>query len=742
MKKINILNLIISLLFSMVCITTGFGQNTKTQDSVVTISNQDAQNRHLYYFNSETPWLYHNGTNNAWSQPNIDLEGWKKLSPKDLNETYADKNGIIEGWFRIKIKLDDSFKNEPLRLRYSGMAAAEVFVDGKLYGTYGNLGSETQDFRFFSENDPSSRIDLSLNETHTIAIHIKDKLIYPTQISGSMIGFQTGWSKCFFLILQTDNEHYLGLLNKSRSTIYFTLWAAINLIIGFLFLFLFTVNKKEKNILIYSGVCLSMGINGITTYLFNFAGFLDFQPSTILCLSLANGLTFSLIFILLYFSIFKIFAIKLAGLNRWIHYTYLILIITNIVGNIISVYTSKYDDVISLFSLIVVLVFILIIIYWTIVSFRHLSLPQKVIAFGIILFVLLCVIFLIAVSVFNMYLGSTIAYNLISALYFCFPIALLIYVVLRFQEINKNVVLKAEEILTLSEEKREMAEGQQKLLEHQVAERTEDLQKSLTDLKATQSQLIQSEKMASLGELTAGIAHEIQNPLNFVNNFSEVSTELIDEMHEELDNGDLDEAKAISNDIKQNLEKINHHGKRADDIVKGMLQHSRKNTGEKELTDINKLADEYFRLAYHGLRAKDKSFNAQLETDYDDSIKTINIIPQDIGRVILNLITNAFYAVDEKKSNSESKDFKPTVSVSTKNLKDTIEIHIEDNGNGIPKDIVDKIFQPFFTTKPTGKGTGLGLSMSYDIIKAHAGELRVKSEDKNGTRFIVSLPVQ
>ncbi len=277
--------------------------------------------------------------------------------------------------------------------------------------------------------------------------------------------------------------------------------------------------------------------------------------------------------------------------------------------------------------------------------------------------------------------------------------------------------------------------------QNDLEEANSKLKQSLDDLNATQAQLIHSEKMASLGELTAGIAHEIQNPLNFVNNFSEVSSELIDEMNEELKNGDIDEAKAISLDIKQNLEKINHHGKRADGIVKGMLQHSRSSTGIKEPTDINKLTDEYFRLAYHGLRAKDKSFNAHLETDFDENVKTINIVPQEIGRVILNLITNAFYAVDEKKSNSESEDFKPTVSVNTKKLKDTIEICIKDNGNGIPKDIIDKIFQPFFTTKPTGKGTGLGLSMSYDIIKAHNGKLQVDSKDKEGTTFTVSLPI-
>jgi two-component system, NtrC family, sensor kinase len=280
-----------------------------------------------------------------------------------------------------------------------------------------------------------------------------------------------------------------------------------------------------------------------------------------------------------------------------------------------------------------------------------------------------------------------------------------------------------------------------------LQEKNSQIVQTLSDLKATQKQLIQSEKMASLGELTAGIAHEIQNPLNFVNNFSEVSNELMDEMNEELDKGDIDEAKAIASDIKQNLEKINHHGKRAEDIVKGMLQHSRTSLGQKEPTDINALADEYLRLAYHGLRAKDKSlsdgkagFNDKMNTDFDETIGKINIIPQDIGRMILNLITNAFYAVDEKKKLLKDR-FEPVVSVSTKKLGNRISISVKDNGNGIPKHILDKIFQPFFTTKPTGQGTGLGLSVSYDIVKAHGGELKIETNEGEGTEFIVQLPV-
>ena len=267
---------------------------------------------------------------------------------------------------------------------------------------------------------------------------------------------------------------------------------------------------------------------------------------------------------------------------------------------------------------------------------------------------------------------------------------------------------------------------------------------ALSELRATQKQLVQSEKMASLGELTAGIAHEIQNPLNFVNNFSEVNNELIEELKAERlkPNAERDEnvEAEILDNIKQNLEKINNHGKRADGIVKGMLQHSRSSSGQKELTDINALADEYLRLSYHGYRAKEKFFNAKFETDFDEGIKKLNVVSQDIGRVILNLINNAFYAVNEKRK-VEKTGYEAAVKVATRQSDNQVSITVSDNGNGIPKNIVDKIFQPFFTTKPTGSGTGLGLSLAYDIIKAHGGDIKVATKEGEGSEFMISLPI-
>jgi two-component system, NtrC family, sensor kinase len=278
-----------------------------------------------------------------------------------------------------------------------------------------------------------------------------------------------------------------------------------------------------------------------------------------------------------------------------------------------------------------------------------------------------------------------------------------------------------------------------------LRQRNEKIENTLHQLRSTQAQLIQSEKMASLGQLTAGIAHEIQNPLNFVNNFSDVNKELLVELKDEVKKGNLDEVNAIADDIISNEEKINHHGKRADAIVKGMLQHSRSSSGKKEPADINELCDEYLRLSYHGLRAKDKSFNATMKTDFDNSIGKINIAPQEIGRVILNLINNAFYAVDEKKKKSGD-NYESIVTVTTRSVKSPsgdlgAEIKIADNGNGIPQKILDKIFQPFFTTKPTGQGTGLGLSLSYDIVKTHGGELKVETKEGEGSEFIIHLPL-
>lgn len=343
--------------------------------------------------------------------------------------------------------------------------------------------------------------------------------------------------------------------------------------------------------------------------------------------------------------------------------------------------------------------------------------------------------------------------------------AVILMIVLLIQSNKQTKALEKERRKAKEQEERRIfIAAQNEQLEIIVAERTseitrqkDELEHTITELKATQAQLIHSEKMASLGELTAGIAHEIQNPLNFVNNFSEINYELIEEMKGELAAGNAEDAVSIAENIKENEQKIIHHGKRAAAIVKGMLQHSRTSNGQKEPTDINALADEYLRLSYHGLRAKDKSFNSKMETCFDETLEKINVVPQDVGRAFLNLFTNAFYAVSEKKKNPPPPkggiEYQPTVSVSTRAIKSAspdkpgqagdlgVQIRVWDNGMGIPEKALDKIFQPFFTTKPSGQGTGLGLSLSFEIItQGHGGEMKVETKEGEFAEFIIELP--
>jgi signal transduction histidine kinase len=318
------------------------------------------------------------------------------------------------------------------------------------------------------------------------------------------------------------------------------------------------------------------------------------------------------------------------------------------------------------------------------------------------------------------------------------------FIAFRSRQLIRERKILAHKVAIRTHELKEANEelSQQK---EEIASQRDQVAHTLTELQATQAQLIQKEKMASLGELTAGIAHEIQNPLNFVNNFSEVSAELVDELEEEATAGNTEEVLSITADLKQNLEKIHHHGKKADSIVKGMLQHSRSSSGEKQLTDINKLVEEYLHLAYHGLRAKDKDFNAEFKLELDPTVGKVEVVPQEIGRVLLNLFNNAFYATGQKKSqlNGKADSYQPEVRVSTSQQDGKILICVHDNGTGIPETIKGKIFQPFFTTKPTGEGTGLGLSLSYDIItKGHAGELTVDSKEGEYTTIILHLPLQ
>ncbi|MES2331810.1 MAG: ATP-binding protein [Bacteroidota bacterium] len=712
----------------------GWAQNT-----VVNIT-PEKFSKEINAFNIDAAdgWLFHKGNDSSWAKKIIDTTGWEKLKPTDLSAKYADKNGRVEGWFRIKVVFDSSLLNKVLYVDFGQWASTAFYVDGKLVAVRGNTGERGKDFREYNGGVDPLSIRFDTTAAHIFSLHYVGYLspIPPYDV------------KTQFLkkVVRLGGPNYTTRLSNNYNTVYIfrTSWTVVCAILSVLFWLLLFQNPKEKSLL---WVALYTSALFIYTY-YSYTdpsgtSFNEFKIKIIVSDLFQLSTTVLLLPILL----IKTFKRKIN--SRLI----LSLIILFVVNEIMTFLPSSFSIIFQYIYWGSFIFVFGICLYYVITSRKNLMGAQWAIVGGLI--------FTISILFGGIILGLILP-NLFESQYsgllfnsffnLGFPFSLLIYVSMRFKEMIQEVQKNAEKVVELSEEKREQALQQQKILEDEVSRQTGEIRQTLENLKSTQSQLIQSEKMASLGELTAGIAHEIQNPLNFVNNFSEVNTELLDELGEEAGKGNLEEVKALAKDIKENEQKINHHGKRADAIVKGMLQHSRSSSGKKEPTDLNALADEYLRLAYHGLRAKNKDFNATLVTDFDDSIGMIDMIPQDIGRVILNLITNAFYAVAEKKNQlgearlPDGQGYNPTVTISTKRIvtlpggPQGVEVRVADNGNGISPKVLDKIFQPFFTTKPTGQGTGLGLSLSYDIVKAHGGELKVETTEGEGSSFTICMP--
>ena len=701
----------------------------KAQDSVVIITPAmfDKTSDEVFIADMDG-WSFHPGNDTNWAKENPDATGWKRLKPSELSNKYADQTGKMEGWFRIKVRLSDSLMKRQIFIKQIGWAASDLYINETLIHSVGNTGMNGQAFKESNPNGiPAYPVELKPGEDYILAFYLVD---YVSPVPpGRLKSEQVGLRNLLRISGANYNSYYIKILKQQET--YSVIWITVCAVLSVLFWLLYFQNRAEKNLrLIAIGntlqtlvlYCVEVSLNKSAI---SFTEYLAYNFSITPFAALSSIYTVVIIV--------NIFKRKLAPWAR-------MFLILYFLGTLLSFFL-KPAFASPLFALLQLLISLLCI-YYIISSWKRLKGAQWAIVAGLLVGMLCIVIYLIILIIYQDISLGTIDL-LISGYSLSFPFSLLIYVSMRFKEIIHDVRQNAAQVVQLSAEKEQQALMQQSVLQEEVKKQTTEIRNTLDNLKVTQTQLIQSEKMASLGELTAGIAHEIQNPLNFVNNFSEVNRELISELVEEVDKGNTEEVKAIAIDIKDNSEKINHHGKRADAIVKGMLQHSRSSSGQKEPTNINALADEYLRLAYHGLRAKDKSFNATIKTDFDESIGSINIIPQDIGRVILNLITNAFYAVDEKKK-LQPEGYEPTVTVKTSKISPSAGggalISVTDNGNGIPQNILDKIFQPFFTTKPTGQGTGLGLSMSYDIVKAHGGELRVETKEGEGSTFFIQLP--
>jgi len=691
-------------------------QDISPRVEVLTLSDSLIRTEHTLYLSSINMWLYREGNDSTWAAKVVDTSGWKKIKPSDIKESFADENGRFEGWFRTKIKVDSSLYYVPLNLYYHGWQAADIYLDGKLIRSYGNTGSNGKPFSGNKRaHTKANDLLVPVDTEHVLAVHFVDQLskLPKHEFKGN-----------FSLQIYNNARRAYWDSHLAEEPIYNVLRLVVGALLSLLFWILVFLNRGEK----------SLKVIAVFSSLLTFMSFETWMPhnpfasynSSVIFTFLGNAvMPLFFIFSILLFVI--VFNRKVTKLLKIVFVVFALIG----VGELVT-------DLPAILLVSVAISTLGIMGYYVISSRKTIKGAQWLIVIGFSLF--------ITIILFSALYSSSNSTNntqesiIQTILFLSFPLSLLVYIALRYKEIITEVRRKASEVIRISEEKKALLASQNEMLEEQVKERTAELSRSLENLKATQTQLIQSEKMASLGELTAGIAHEIQNPLNFVNNFSDLNKELLEELKEEADNGNVEEVKAIASDVIENEQKINHHGKRAESIVKGMLLHSRGSSGQKEPTDLNALADEYLRLSYHGFRAKDKSFNADFKLDADKSLPKIEVVPQDIGRVMLNLMNNAFYAV-AKRAKESMNGYLPSVVVSTKKLNDKIEIRVHDNGTGIPNEIKDKIFQPFFTTKPTGQGTGLGLSLSYDIIKAHGGELDIRSKEGEESEFIIRLPL-
>ena len=677
-------------------------------------------------------WKFQAGDNPDYASANYDDSKWQSINPTldipDLPQ--GNKSGIC--WLRLHLAIDSSLFREQLALIITQSVASEIYLNGRLLYKFGTVSVNPKEIKAYNPLGMPFSFPFDKNTEQLLAVRyeLQPNLFYPKGWGSSLLNIY---------INKTDAavKQWRRFDRGLSTSIIIRIGAFFILAVLYLAFFLYYPEQKAN---LFFFLYALLQILGDVTQFNQLSG--GVQVRYVFLLNILTLAFWDLARLFLLTALYSLLQQK----RGWIYWTLTVIVI---IGFLLIVFAYPNSFIISEF-------FISTLVAVEIVrtALKALKLKRKgawIMATGAISFSIFWSAFVLGTSIYN-YINIPISENyilgdiLFNLAYLSIPMATAIYMALDFAFTSHALKEKLTEVEDLSrktiiqeKEKQSILSSQKETLEKQVTERTAQLNQSLEELKSTQAQLIQSEKMASLGELTAGIAHEIQNPLNFVNNFSDVNAELLKELKTELHADNKQEAISIADDIIENEQKINHHGKRADAIVKGMLQHSRASAGQKEPTDINALVDEYLRLAYQGQRAKDKTFNVKLTTDFDQSIEKINIIPQDIGRVLLNLYNNAFYA-SSLPPDGGFKD-NPTIWVSTKAEEGKVVISVRDNGPGIEEKILDKIFQPFFTTKPTGQGTGLGLSLSYDIIKAHGGELKVASKEGEGAEFIIRLPV-
>ncbi|WP_425391638.1 sensor histidine kinase [Ekhidna sp.] len=723
-------------LFIFFVLLIGISQSALGQNQTIVLDTSMFHSHQRLFLAPLEGWLFKQGHDSEWAQKDLNTSSWQSFRPNQLTAEIEDTSGRVEGWFRINIKLDESFDGMPLSISRDLWAATDIYIDGELFYSFGDTGNPYRPYNPVLKHPKP--INLETGKAYLLAIHFVD---YESTLLQRELRLKPDNLKNLLAITGPAYIDYVDRHSKS-SYIFGSLSIGLSALLFFLFWFLYFLNKNQTLFKLIAWLITFVLLTSIAIFYNSFFE-ISYAVEKIRFLFLINLQAITTIL-----GLFILEWMLTQKNSLWSKVIFCVLLITNTPAHLFSI------------SLPFGIAFSFMLAYYGSLLYKHwksIKGAQWMVVIGVIASTLATLQY-ISIHKYLLDFYNEFDKPIISLANLITPLFLLGYVSARLNESLKEVYEESQKVLKVNEEKRELLANQNVLLEQQVSERTSELNQSIEDLKSTQNQLIHSEKMASLGELTAGIAHEIQNPLNFVNNFSELNKELIDELKDAVAKNEQKEVQAILKDLLENESKIAHHGKRAEEIVKSMLQHSRSGNGEKELTDINQLADEYLRLAYHGLRAKDKSFNADFKTELDPSLPKINVIPQDIGRVLLNLINNAFQAVSTRNRELTPQptqggvEYQPQVTVKTMRADtpsgaggsaSAIQIIVSDNGMGIPEEIKDKIFQPFFTTKATGEGTGLGLSMSYDIVtKGHGGTIEVESVENKGSTFIVILPIK
>jgi signal transduction histidine kinase len=672
-------------------------------------------------------WLFQKGNNPEWASPEIDISDWQSLKPLDLSKNMEDENGRIEGWFRLVFKLDSSLQDIPLSISRNLWAATDIYLNGELVHSFGDTGDPYTAYNpYLKYPEP---LDLEIGKEYLLAVHFVD---YETTFTQRELRLKPRYLEN--LINLTGPAYIARVTHDIKMThIFGTLSISISFLLVFLFWFLVFLNPDQKIFKWIAGMTTLVFLSAIGSFI---PFFLDLSYH-------AEKLRFLVtITIQPFATVFGLLILEWLLKNKITLFTrtlIALLLVANLVAHLFSI------------SIPFGILFNIMLGYYVYLIYTNkniISGAQWAVVGAMIVPIIAAAIYIV-IHKYSLDLYYEYEKPLNSILILGAPLFLLAYISMRFRETLDDVTESAEKVLKITEEKKELLFNQNVRLEKQVEERTQELKKSLADLQSTQEQLIQQEKLASLGQLTAGIAHEIKNPLNFVNNFADLSVELVEETKEELagisdqlsseDKEKVAEALEILADIEANLIKIHEHGLRADNTVKSMLQHSRSSSGTMEPTDLNALVKEYVNLSFHGMRAGKDPINVDIEIDLDESIKSVPLIVEDFSRVIINLCNNAFDAMRTKLADI---NYMPKLTVSTKATKKLVVMTVEDNGSGIPEQSIDKILQPFFTTKKGTEGTGLGLSITNDIIKAHRGNLEIETVENEFTRFKISLTLK